>query len=271
MRRPTSPSLRPEENSFETLGWVRSRPHEYRPNRHGLLGPQELDDETDRQSQCPPVATGLPAPKGRGVMRRRDATMNLLLLLSHPDPSSFNHALAQTIGDAARSEGCAVTLHDLYAEGFDPVMPVSELAKDAPLPPDIERHCREVETADRIAIVHPNWWSAPPAMLRGWCDRCLRTGRAYNFVPDEQGGAKPVGLLKARAALVINTANTPQAVEESAFGDPLQTHWLKVVFGLCGISTVLRRNFAPVITSTPEQRASWLQETRQLTRQLVAA
>jgi len=197
--------------------------------------------------------------------------MNLLLLLAHPNPSSFNHALAHTIGDVARREGCEVALRDLYEEGFDPVMPASELAKDVALPPDIERHCREVETADRIAVVHPNWWSAPPAILRGWCDRCLRAGRAYNFLPDGQGGVKPVGLLKAGAALVVNTANTPQEIEERVFGDPLHTHWLKVVFGLCGISTILRRNFAPVITSTPEQRAKWLQETQELTRQLVAA
>jgi putative NADPH-quinone reductase len=197
--------------------------------------------------------------------------MNLLLLLAHPNRSSFNHALAHSIADVARNEGHEVVLRDLYEERFDPVLPAAELDKDAVLPPEIEQRCLEVESTDRIAVVHPNWWSAPPAMLRGWCDRCLRAGRAYNFVPDGQGGAQPVGLLKAGRALVINTANTPQAIEESAFGDPLQTHWLKVVFGLCGIGTVLRRNFAPVITSTPEQRATWLQETQQLTRQLLAA
>lgn len=193
--------------------------------------------------------------------------MNLLLILAHPNPSSFNHAIAMAVADTARTAGHEVLLHDLYAEDFDPVLPVAELAKDAVLPPEIERYCLEVEGADRIAVVHPNWWSAPPAILRGWCDRCLRAGRAYNFVPDGQGGAKPVGLLKAGAALVLNTANTPQPVEESAFGDPLHTHWLKVVFGLCGITRLFRRNFAPVITSTPQQRESWLGETRQLTEQ----
>jgi len=126
-----------------------------------------------------------------------------------------------------------------------------------------------VEQADRIAVVHPNWWSAPPAILRGYVDRCLRPGRAYNFVPDGKGGARPVGLLKAQAALVINTANTPQAVEESAYGDPLQTHWLKVVFGLCGVTRVLRRNFSPILLSTPEAREEMIHTTGQLTRELL--
>lgn len=196
--------------------------------------------------------------------------MNVLLLLAHPNTTSFNHALAETIAETCRAAGHGVSLRDLYAERFDPVLPEAELAKDAVLPPDIEHYCREVEQADWIAVVHPNWWSAPPAILRGYVDRILRPGRAYHFAPDGQGGAKPVGLLRARAALVINTANTPQAVEESAYGDPLQTHWIKVVFGLCGVSRVIRHNFAPIIVSTPEQRENMLAQTRRLTEQLLA-
>lgn len=132
------------------------------------------------------------------------------------------------------------------------------------MPDEIERHCRELEQADGMVIVHPNWWSAPPAVLRGWVDRVLRAGRAYQFVPDGQGGAKPVGLLKVRTALVLNTANTPQEKEESLYGDPLELHWVKVVFGICGVPRVVRRNFSPVITSTPAMREQWLDEARTL-------
>lgn len=190
--------------------------------------------------------------------------MKILVILGHPVPGSFNHAIAGEAGAALRALGHAVVVHDLYAEGFDPLMPGAEFAKNAVLPPEIERHCQEVETADGIVVVHPNWWSAPPAMVRGWVDRVLRPGRAYEFVPDGQGGAKPKGLLKARVGVVFNTANTPQEKEEALFGDPLEVHWRKVVFGLCGVPRVVRRNFSPVITSTPEQRGQWLDEVRQI-------
>lgn len=196
--------------------------------------------------------------------------MKVLLVLAHPNPASFNHALAHAVSDTARQAGHEVCLHDLYAEQFDPVMTAAELDRAAVLPSAIERHCQEVDQADFIGMIHPNWWSAPPAILRGWIDRCLRAGRAYNFVPDGKGGARPVGLLKARAGLVLNTANTPQAIEESVFGDPLQTHWIKVVFGMCGIRRVVRRNFAPVIASSAEQRAAWLVESRQLAAEWLA-
>jgi NAD(P)H dehydrogenase (quinone) len=186
--------------------------------------------------------------------------MNVSIILGHPTLDSFNHAICDTAIATLRANGHLVHFHDLYREGFDPVMPSNEIPKDAPLPPAIERHCLEIGEADGVVIVHPNWWSSPPAILRGWVDRVLRPGRAYNFVPDGQGGAKPVGLLKASVGLVFTTANTPHEKEVALFGDPLQTHWLTVVFGLCGVPRTRRWDFSPVIVSTSEQRRGWLRD-----------
>lgn len=188
--------------------------------------------------------------------------MEVSLILAHPNPRSFNHALAETCRRTLEAQGHGVRFHDLYAERFDPVLPPAELARDAALPPEIARHIEEILTADGIVIVHPNWWSQPPAILRGWTDRVLRAGRAYRFVPDGRGGARAEGLLRARRGLVITTANTPQAKEEELYGDPLELLWRRVVFGLCGVTEVRRLAFSPVIVSTPEQRQAWLDEVK---------
>lgn len=193
--------------------------------------------------------------------------MKISILLAHPKPNSFNHVIADTAATTLRGNGHAVLFHDLCAENFDPNTTAAELARDAVLPPEIEQHAQEIGEVDGIVIIHPNWWSAPPAILRGWCDRVLRAGRAYNFVPNGQGGAVPVGLLKARIGMVFNTANTPQEKEEELYGDPLEVHWRKVVFGLCGVKTVYRRNFSSVIVSTPAQRQQWLQEAQNAVNQ----
>ena len=186
--------------------------------------------------------------------------MKVLLVLGHPAPGSFNHAICAAAKASLEAAGHECCFHDLYAEKFDPVMTAAELPKDAALPAEIERHCQDVGEADGLIIVHPNYWSAPPAILRGWVDRVLRAGRAYNFVPDGKGGARPVGLLKARVGLVFTTANTPHEKEVELFGDPLHTHWLKVVFGLCGISRTEKWDFSPIITSTADERREWLRE-----------
>lgn len=69
-----------------------------------------------------------------------------------------------------------------------------------------------------------------------------------------------------RRALVLNTSDTYPEREEQVFGDPLGRIWRDCVFGLCGVTDVRRRTFGVVVTSSPEERARWLDEVEQLTR-----
>ena len=192
--------------------------------------------------------------------------MNILIILGHPDPKSFNHALAAGVCDALQSDGHRVILHDLCAESFDPLLPAQEIPEGAILPPDIQKHCEELRAADGIVIIHPNWWGQPPAMLKGWIDRVIRPGVAYRFKEGDGGEGVPVGLLKAKAAIVLNTSNTPDDREQTAFGDPLEAMWKRCVFDLCGVHDVRRRMFNVVVTSTPQQRQQWIAEARDLCR-----
>ena len=157
--------------------------------------------------------------------------------------------------------GHRAVFHDLYAERFDPCLPAGEIPDDGCLPDTIRRHCDELQAADGIVVVHPNWWGQPPAILKGWIDRVVRPGVAYRFEDGDSGNGVPIGLLKAKAALVFNTSNTPAAREQAAFGDPLETLWKNCVFGLCGVAKVERRMFSVVVTSTVEQRRAWLDAT----------
>jgi putative NADPH-quinone reductase len=196
----------------------------------------------------------------RGQAGRGAATVRVSVILAHPDRASFNHAIARTVAERIGANGHEVLLHDLYAEGFDPLLPTGEIPKQSRLPPTVEAHCEEISRADGIVIVHPNWWGQPPAILKGWIDRVLRPGVAYEFLEGDSGEGVPRGLLKARVAVVFNTSNTEQAREKSVFGDPLETIWRKCVFGLCGVPVFRRRSFDVLVTSTEAQRRQWLAE-----------
>jgi NAD(P)H dehydrogenase (quinone) len=190
--------------------------------------------------------------------------MNALLVVAHPANSSFSHAMASAARDVLvnRSYGC--WLHDLYAEGFNPVQPVTESANFQSEDPLIEQHCRELKAADLILVFHPNWWSQPPAILKGWVDRVFRLNTAYCYPEGVGYEGVPTGLLKARQALVFNTSNTPEEREREAFGDPLESLWSKSVFALCGVPDCVRRMFGPMVTSSGSQREKWLSEVRAL-------
>ena len=190
--------------------------------------------------------------------------MNISVILAHPVADSFNHAIAEAVVAQLRHSGHRASFHDLYREGFDPLLPGEEIAADAALPPDIAAYCEEVGTADGLVIVHPNWWGQPPAILKGWVDRVMRPGVAYRFLEDDRGEGIPLGLLKARTAIVFNTSNTPPERESSTFGDPLDLIWKRCVFGLCGVTDVRRVSFSVVVTSSHEQRERWLAEVQEL-------
>ncbi len=186
--------------------------------------------------------------------------MKILVIVAHPDPQSFNHAIAGTAVARLQASGHQVAFHDLYGERFDPLLPSLEIPSQAPLPADVKRHCDEIAAADGIIVVHPNWWGQPPAILKGWVDRVIRPGVAYRFLDGDQGEGIPVGLLKASAALVFNTANTPPERERAVFGDPLQQIWKHCIFGLCGVPTFHREVFAVVVTSSEATRQGWLRK-----------
>ena len=192
--------------------------------------------------------------------------MTISVILAHPDPRSFNRSVAEAAVRALRDAGHRVRFHDLYEEGFDPVLPAGEIPREASLPPEVRRHCDEIAEADGIVIVHPNWWGQPPAILKGWVDRVIRPGVAYEFLEGDQGEGVPKGLLRAERALVFNTSNTPPDREREVFGDPLDTLWRNCVFGLCGVKDVRRRVFGVVVVSTEEQRRAWLREVREAVR-----
>ncbi len=188
--------------------------------------------------------------------------MNVSLIVAHPNPQSFNHAIVECAAAQIKAFNHSVWFHDLYAEGFEPLLPPEEIAQDAKLAPEIGRHSSEIAAADAIVIVHPNWWGQPPAILKGWIDRVMRPGVAYRFLEGDSGEGVPLGLLRAKFAMVFNTSNTSPQRESEVFGDPLQTLWRNCVFGLCGVKRFYRRTFSVVVTSSAAQREQWLEEVR---------
>ncbi|MBI5441058.1 MAG: NAD(P)H-dependent oxidoreductase [Deltaproteobacteria bacterium] len=189
--------------------------------------------------------------------------MRISVVLAHPNPGSFNHAIARTAVERLRADGHEVLFHDLYEERFPPELPAEEFRRRAELPPLVAEHCGELREAEGLVIVHPNWWGQPPAVLKGWVDRVMRPGLAYEFLEGDSGEGVPRGLLRTRGALIFNTSNTDPRREAEVFGDPLERIWRNCIFRYCGVENVRRRNFAMVVTSTDAERRRWLDEVKE--------
>ncbi|MBQ9455657.1 MAG: NAD(P)H-dependent oxidoreductase [Thermoguttaceae bacterium] len=187
--------------------------------------------------------------------------MKALIVLAHQKPEgSFCGALAQLAKETLTAAGYEVTLKDLYAEHFDPILTADELAEpmetlSGPIRADIQ----QVLDADFYVVIHPNWWGMPPAILKGWIDRAIRQGFCYAFTAEGV-----IRKLEGRKGVVFTTGNTPPEIEVSVNGDPLENLWKNIVFKTVGVDDFTRINFASVIMSTPEQRAGWLKQAKEL-------
>ncbi|WP_193370800.1 NAD(P)H-dependent oxidoreductase [Pelagibius marinus] len=124
--------------------------------------------------------------------------MNALIVLAHPEPTSFNAALKDVAAATLRCLGHEVEVSDLYAEGFDPVeapahytprhdghrfAPLAEqrhAAEAGCLPGEVQREIDRLQRADLVILQFPLWWHAQPAMLKGWFDRVFVSGGLYS-------------------------------------------------------------------------------------------
>jgi putative NADPH-quinone reductase len=205
-----------------------------------------------------------------------DVDRPVVLLLAHPRPDSFNHALARQVAGALESAGRRVIFHDLYREGFDPILRpeeaytsgdrASQVARvtDDPL---LRQHRAEIQQADGLLVVHPNWWGKPPAILAGWLDRVLVPGVAYQL--DHAGGV-PLPLVHLRHLLVLNTGDTPLDRERETFADPLDAIWRNCLAPYVGDPEVDRVLYGPVAGSTDVERQAWLDDAASRTLRLFA-
>lgn len=123
--------------------------------------------------------------------------MHSLIVLSHPEPASFNGAMASLASEVLSGLGHTVELSDLHTEAFDPVecarhyrhrqdaSAFSALAEQrhawnaGALPGDVRREVDRLERADLVILQFPLWWHAQPAMLKGWFDRVFVSGGLY--------------------------------------------------------------------------------------------
>ncbi|MFX4271281.1 NAD(P)H-dependent oxidoreductase [Propionibacteriaceae bacterium Y1685] len=145
-----------------------------------------------------------------------------------PAQASLVQSAADRVTAALGSAGAELIIHDLYAEGFDPVL-VTDQVPDVDdvvgedtseqVDPLVARHAVELAEARALVVIHPDWWGKPPAIMTGWLDRVLMPALAGQRLP------------RLRRLLVINT-RTPDRTgggDRGGDSDPLGMIWRESV------------------------------------------
>lgn len=186
--------------------------------------------------------------------------MRVLIVYAHPNPASFCHAILRVVESALGERGHEVRVKDLYAEGFNPVLSAAELGalNDGRVPESIRHEQESLRWADGLVLVYPLWWFDRPAILKGWFDKVLTNGFAFEYTAD---GAR--GLLPQRKALVMVTVGGSREDYREMDAEELIIRPVSDgTLGFCGIQNVESRLFYGVPTVSDETRRGMLDQAR---------
>lgn len=183
-----------------------------------------------------------------------------LIVIAHPNPDSFNHAIQEQMIIALKQENHEVRVRDLYALHFNPVLSKEELIRyDSPkqeISTEVRTEQEEILWADQLVFIYPTWWWSMPAMMKGYFDRVFLPGFAFSV--DETG---VVGLLKGKKAWIIQTTGSDQAyIEENELGKMVKKPLELGLFNFCGIE-VTAHHLLPAVSFVSENERKAMLET----------
>lgn len=165
--------------------------------------------------------------------------MRNLLVISHPDPNSLTHAIADAVADGLRASDplAGIEIADLAAEGFDPRETARDLAvhlQTATPADDVIAEQTRIDRADRLVLVYPVYWWSFPALLKGWIDRVFTNGWAYGS--DGNGERKKLRRLEV-VLVAVAGADSGTYARHGYFG-AMRTQIDHGIFDYCGARVV---------------------------------
>jgi putative NADPH-quinone reductase len=184
----------------------------------------------------------------------------VLVLDGHPSAKSLCGSLALIAAEAAAARGAAVKTVHLSALTFDPNL-VGGYATRQELEPDLLALLEMLRWCDTLILVHPMWWGAAPAKLKGLFDRLFLPGIAFAY---EGGGHFPKKLLEGRTSRVLITTDTPGWY--LLFG--YRNGWLNVlrrqILDFVGLKVTRMKTVGPIRDATPEMFEGFKAAARKL-------
>lgn len=165
--------------------------------------------------------------------------MNILFVYAHEEPTSFGAAMHNRALSYFEKNGHQTVVSDLYASGFHAVaakwdFKVSSGVKqnymneqkhaagnNGAFAEDIKDEIAKIRSADIVVFEFPLWWSAPPAIVKGWFDKVFAMGVAWDG--DHRYSS---GLFGGKQALVITSAGDPESFysAEGIHGATVEQH-----------------------------------------------
>lgn len=183
--------------------------------------------------------------------------MKSLIILAHPYAKSFNHYIKDEVEKILSSQK-EVKVIDLYKDGFDPVLSQEDLRiymQGKTSDTKVIEYQNDLMDCDDLILIFPIWWYEAPAILKGFMDKVLLPGFAFDEVDN-----KLVGKLgHIRRLTVLSTSEVPTEFMRNEVGNPIEISLMNTTLGVCGInSDKLWLNCEKIASGTEDERLSYI-------------
>ncbi len=155
--------------------------------------------------------------------------MKILLINGHPGSQSLSLEFSRAYLSGAKKSGADVKDLHLKDLDFDPILH-DGYKKPQELEPDLVRAQELIKWADHIVFFSPVWWSAVPALLKGFIERVFLPGFAFKYT----SVGKWDKYLKGKTARLVLTTGGPAILYRTIMRAPIN---LSLGFGtlrFCG-------------------------------------
>ncbi len=187
--------------------------------------------------------------------------MNIHLIIDHPDPTSYNHAVKNAFLQGIDTEKHEVNIIDLNVDQFDPIMSKEELDmyEKGGIPNDkIKEYQRRLKNADHLVLIFPIWWMVMPARMKGWMDKVLLPGFAFS----QQVPPRPL-LTNIKTATIFTTTAVSDEKHRLDFNNALEWVLCKGTLKFIGVDNIQWFNFGETGLCDAEKHREWLQFVKQ--------
>ena len=118
-----------------------------------------------------------------------------------------------------------------------------------------------IKWCEHLVIVTPVWWLGVPALLKGYLDRVLLPGFAFNY---KKGSVFPVRHLKGKSARVIYTQGSPRWISRWLLSN---SFWKGIKWGVLrfvGFGPIKRTVFGRASNASDNRKRKWLNKVYKL-------
>ncbi len=164
--------------------------------------------------------------------------MHALIVVAHPDSSSFTNTIANSVGEGVAAAGNSFDIADLAAEGFDPRFRKSDInvhLHQATPDADVVAEQKRIDGADALVLVYPVYWWSMPGLLKGWIDRVFSNGWAYD---EPAGGKLTKKLQRLDVHLVAIGGGSQRTYARHGYFGAMKTQIDHGIFDYCGARVV---------------------------------